>query len=246
MRLTSTFIGPLLGMCAFSFLGLVTSAQAGEGLQGKELISALQKGGHVIYLRHSTTDHTSSDQDPLNYTDPNTQRNLSEEGQKRAMALGNAVRALNIPIGKVITSPFCRAVETGWFAFGRGETNDDLAFAIGTTETEAKRLGVMLKKMMQVAPEAGTNTILISHTANLKEAVGVWPKEEGVFVVFKPSSSGDPTYVGEIPINTWPKLAEQFADKKVAAAEQEIPTVERSVLCGELAGRPTTKHQAKR
>jgi phosphohistidine phosphatase SixA len=246
MRFTSRFVSPIAGMMAVGLMGLPASVDA-EPLKGKELIDALKKGGHVIYLRHSTTDHNSNDQDPVNYTDPATQRNLSEDGKARATALGKAWRTLGIPVGRVVTTPFCRGIETGWLAFGKGETSDDLAFAIGTDEAEAKRLGKSLKSMMSVAPEAGTNSIFISHSANLKEALSVWPKEEGVSIVFKPSANGELEYLGEIPIQQWSGLVSEIAPKGSATSGPDIKTVERSTLCGAVASRPTTiTKQAKR
>jgi phosphohistidine phosphatase SixA len=246
MQFTSRFVSPIVGMIAVGLMSFPASVDA-EPLKGRELIEALKKGGYTIYLRHATTDHNSSDQDPVNYTDPSTQRNLSEDGKARAAALGRAVRALGIPVGRVVTTPFCRGIETGWLAFGKGELSDDLAFAIGTDEAEAKRLGKSLKQMMSVAPAAGTNNIYISHSANLKEAVGVWPKEEGVSVVFKPSANGELEYLGEIPIQQWPTLSAELAPKGTAMSGQDIKTVERSALCGAVASRPTTiTQQAKR
>lgn len=247
MHLRSRLVSPIVGALAVGIISLPVTSVEAEPLKGRELIETLQKGGNVIYLRHSTTDHASSDQDPVNYSDPGTQRNLSAEGKTRAAALGKAIRALNITVDRVVTTPFCRGIETGWFAFGKGETAPDLAFAISTDETEAKRLGKSLKQMMSVAPAAGTNSVFISHSANLKEAVGVWPKEEGVMVVFKPLGNGDIEYRGEISIQHWPALVEQFAPKGAATKEIEIKTVERSVLCGPVTARPTTiTQQAKR
>jgi len=235
----------------FGAVSLTSTAQAEQQAQlvnASEAISALQQGGHVVYLRHSTTDRGTEDQDPVDYLNPGTQRNITPEGREGMMALGKAVRQLGIHVGKVVSSPFCRAVESSWYAFGKGELNNDLAFALGTTEVEAKRLGTSLKQMMLVPPAPGMNNIFVSHSANLKEATSVWPKEEGVAIVFKPTPTGELTYIGEIPLREWSSLAAQYAPKKkgkgaTAVEESEIKTVERSVLCGPLAARPTSLTQ---
>lgn len=255
MRVTSKRIWRTFAVLMFGAMSLTGSAQAEQQavpVNAGEAISALQQGGYVVYLRHSTTDHESDDQDPVDYANPGTQRNISTEGRTRMITLGKTMRELGIHVDKVVASPFCRAVESSWYAFGRGELNNDLAFALGTTEIEAKRLGKSLKAMMVVPPAPGTNNVFVSHSANLKEATGVWPKEEGIAVVFKPAPAGELTYVGEIPIQAWPGLIAQYGQKKggkgaAAAEDTEIKTVERSVLCGPLASRPTTvKQQAKR
>jgi phosphohistidine phosphatase SixA len=245
-KMRQTFVALMFGV-----MSLATSVHAdkkAEPVNADAVIKALQQGGHVVYLRHSITSRDTEDQDPVDYTNPSTQRNITAEGREGMIALGKAVRQLGIHIDKVVSSPFCRAVETSWYAFGRGELNDDLAFALGTTEIEAKRLGTSLRQMMQVAPAPGTNNIFVSHSANLKEATSVWPKEEGIAVIFKPMPNGELTYVGEIPLREWPNLVEQYAQKKKgkdATAEKEstIKTVDRSVLCGPVAARPTSLSQ---
>lgn len=251
MRVTSEGMWRTVAALVFGAASLASTVQAEQKAQlvnAPEVISALQQGGHVVYLRHSITSRDTEDQDPVDYTNAGTQRNITPEGRDGMIALGKAMRQLGIHVGKVVSSPFCRAVETSWYAFGKGESNDDLAFALGTTEVEAKRLGVSLKQMMLIPPALGTNNIFVSHSANLKEATGVWPKEEGVTVVFKPTATGELTYIGEIPLKEWPGLVAQYAPKKkekgaTAVEEPAITMMERSVLCGPLATRPTSLTQ---
>ncbi len=257
MRVSSQGMRQAVAALLLGAVSLTSTAQAQQKekaqlVNASEVMSALQQGGHVVYLRHSTTSRETEDQDPVDYTNAGTQRNITPEGRDGMIALGKAMRQLGIRVDKVVSSPFCRAVESSWYAFGKGELNNDLAFALGTTEVEAKRLGTALKQMMSVAPSAGTNNVFVSHTANLKEAVSVWPKEEGVTIVFKPTDTGELTYIGEIPLKEWPGLVAQYAPKKkekgaTTVAEPEIKLVERSVLCGPLAARPTSlTQQAKR
>ena len=44
--------------------------------------------------------------------------------------------------------------------------------------------------MLTVVPERGSNTVLVSHSANLFEAAGIFPKPEGVAIVFRPLPGG--------------------------------------------------------
>jgi hypothetical protein len=55
-------------------------------------------------------------------------------------------------------------------------------------------------------------TALISHTANLQEAVGLWPKPEGVAHIFKPRGDGTFSYVGVMQPETWMVEAKQSPD----------------------------------
>ena len=40
--------------------------------------------------------------------------------------------------------------------------------------------------MLATAPPKGRNSVIVSHSANLKEAAGIWPKREGIAYVFRP------------------------------------------------------------
>src|SRR5438067_13704915 len=76
-----------------------------------ELVPELRKGGYVLFVRHPQTNPDQADTDPLNLDNVKAQRQLSDEGRQQARALGEAFRALKIPVGKVVASKFYRARE---------------------------------------------------------------------------------------------------------------------------------------
>src|SRR5687768_7239726 len=84
-----------------------------HALEGAPLVAALRKGGYTLYFRHTATDFSQNDSAMTRYDDCASQRNLTELGRQQARAIGDAVRALELPIGDVLASPFCRTVETG-------------------------------------------------------------------------------------------------------------------------------------
>jgi hypothetical protein len=94
---------------------------AKPSLQGAELLTVLRAGGSVLYFRHADTDHAQRDSQGMNFDDCAAQRNLTERGRENARAIGEALRALGIPIGSVLASPYCRTVETAMLAFGAAE-----------------------------------------------------------------------------------------------------------------------------
>ncbi len=59
------------------------------------------------------------------------------------------------------------------------------------------------------APQPGSNTVIVSHNANLKEATGIWPKREGDAHVFRPRPGGGFDYVGEVSVDEWTRRADQ-------------------------------------
>jgi phosphohistidine phosphatase SixA len=168
----------------------------------------------VIYFRHGPTDQTASSDEEADMLKCETQRNLSAEGRKQAMQIGKAVQGLSIPIGRVMTSPFCRCKDTAKLAFGRFTVSNDLYFAIRTGASETKRLAKSLCKMLSTPPAKATNAVIVSHTANLREAAGLWPKPEGVAYVFRPLPGGQFETIAMVVPEDWAVLAKLTSSDK--------------------------------
>jgi hypothetical protein len=49
---------------------------------GSRLVETLRSGGHVIYIRHAATDSVPDDADTVDFSDCDTQRNLSDQGSQ--------------------------------------------------------------------------------------------------------------------------------------------------------------------
>jgi phosphohistidine phosphatase SixA len=84
-------------------------------LPAEAAVAALRQGGLNVYMRHAITDRSQRDSGRLG--DRAGQRNLSERGRAQAVALGQALRALSIPVGQVFTSAVFRASDTAALAF---------------------------------------------------------------------------------------------------------------------------------
>ncbi|MFZ5877234.1 MAG: histidine phosphatase family protein [Nitrospirota bacterium] len=176
------------------------------GLHGAELVRALRNGGHVIYLRHAATDHSRGDSDRENLENCAEQRNLSDKGRDQAHAIGRAFKALGIPVARVESSPYCRCIETGRLAFGDVSVSDDLRSAISQSRSETARSAEALRKRLGEPPPPGTNTVLVSHTANLQEAAGIWPDPEGVAIVVRPDDAAGFSFVAKVLPEQWAEL----------------------------------------
>ena len=170
------------------------------------LVHALQKGGHIIYLRHTATDHSRIDSDREDLNNCERQRNLSEEGREQARLIGKAFTALGIKVAKVLTSPYCRCIDTGRLAFGEATVEEGLSFTISKDEAETKRLAALLRKLLGTQPPEGANIVLVSHSGNLKEATGIWPESEGVIHIFQPHADGGFVYIGKVLPDKWGDL----------------------------------------
>jgi phosphohistidine phosphatase SixA len=169
----------------------------------KKLLPELRKGGFILYFRHLETDQDQEDSYPVDLNDCSKQRNLSPEGINRGRSIAQAFRKLQIPVGDVISSPFCRTEATGKLIAGKATIDLDLFFAISLTKEGKERKGAALLKMLQRMPEKGKNTLIIGHTANLQEAVGLWPKPEGVAYLFKPEKNAPAKALARIEPTQW-------------------------------------------
>ena len=86
-----------------------------------EIVAGLQKGGYIVYFRHTATDFSKNDQNMKDFDDCANQRNLTDDGRAQARKVGAAWKRLTIPVGRVLASPFCRTREVAQPMFGRYE-----------------------------------------------------------------------------------------------------------------------------
>ena len=102
---------------AFGFLAMLPSVLLAQSpADDKALATALRAGGLVILVRHGATFADQADTDPFNLDNISAQRNLNDSGKALARAFGEALRQAGVPVGKVYTSKFNRAYETGTIA----------------------------------------------------------------------------------------------------------------------------------
>ena len=178
------------------------------------LIKQIQQGGHVLYLRHAPTEPKTTDNNrqavqggfSVNYDDCSSQRNLSHRGREVASNIKNHLQRLRIPTGSVSSSPYCRAFDTASIIFQQVTVDYDLAYSLSKNSTESKRLGQYLADAMHSAEPLDSNTVFVGHSTNLRDGLGVWPKPEGVLVVFK-KQGNDLIYKGMINPDDWQTIA---------------------------------------
>jgi phosphohistidine phosphatase SixA len=195
-------------------------------LAGTELVAALAQGGHVILVRHMATDRTPDKLSGVDLADCSTQRNLSDEGRRQAADLGRAFQKLTIPVGDVLVSPYCRCIETGKLAFGKGESSDVLSIWDELSLEEKTARGTEIRMLLDTPPKPGTNTVLVTHTGNLLWSFGLDSRPEGLAHVFKPTglSLGRATYVGKITPDEWRSLAGLDAEPPPPGPPHEAST----------------------
>jgi phosphohistidine phosphatase SixA len=196
----------------------VAAAQSTAEPEGRALVAALHKGGYNIYFRHAATDWSQNDQVSREgdwaSCDSSRMRQLSEAGRKTAHAIGEALRRLQIPIGQVFASPYCRTAETArHMQLGSVETTTDImnmrvAEYFGGRSAIAERT----RQRLSMPPKAGTNTVLVAHGNVLITATGVYPQEAEA-IVFRPDGNGSYSFVARISPKEWTHLAAEYSDR---------------------------------
>jgi phosphohistidine phosphatase SixA len=173
-----------------------------------QLVEELRGGGYVLYFRHALTDHSVKEPVEFDLTDCSAQRNLTPEGREQARQIGAAIRRLGIPLGAILSSEYCRALETARLAFERVHPVPDLTGLAGVFDPEERAAQIeALRRMLARRPADGLNTILVAHVRNLEEAVGI-SLAEGEVAIFEPLDDDRFRLVGRLPANVWPQLAD--------------------------------------
>jgi len=176
-------------------------------LEGPDLVEALREGGLVILMRHMSTDSFVPEAGAHDDRDCASQRNLDERGRQEARDVGAAFESLGIPVGLVLTSPYCRCVETGKLAFGKGTRSEELAVFDELSGPEKEARGKRIRKLLNTAPVDGRNTIMITHTGTLLYSFGLETQPEGVAHIFRPAEFGNAIYLGRVAPKQWTALA---------------------------------------
>lgn len=143
------------------------------------LLRDLRGGGYVLVVRHATSPGSG---DPTNFKldDCTTQRNLSDDGRALARRIGETLRAQNVPVGRVLSSRWCRALETARLAFGRVEGEPVLDQFYKPEERDERTQAV--RAIIASAPQSGTNLVLMTHQPNVTALTNL-SVEEGEIVV---------------------------------------------------------------
>jgi phosphohistidine phosphatase SixA len=130
-----------------------------------------------------------------------------------ARDVGGAIKTLQIPLGKVYTSRFFRAVETGRLVSGKevAPLADISEGGQVVTPIENDRRAEAMRKLAALPPAKGTNTIVVSHKPNIMDAFGKdwFDVREGEASIFKPDGNGKFVLVGRVQATEWSELAKR-------------------------------------
>lgn len=172
----------------FTFMALALVTAGASAASNDEIWQALHNGGQVVLMRHAETTPGTGDPPGFRLDDCATQRNLSTQGRADARRIGAALRARGVRMGEVLSSRWCRSIDTAELAFGRHRLWPELDSLHGVpagrdAQTEAVR--------RRIAEYRGKdNLFLIGHGANILALTGVHPGMGGMVVVAPGGANG--------------------------------------------------------
>lgn len=165
----------------------------------RPLFEKMRDGGLVIYWRHAKTDRSQRDIDLSTMDRCEAQRNLDADGRRQARTVGDGFKRLEIPVGTILTSDFCRNRDTAALAFGRYQRVQDL-FNLPAEPDPNRRewLVQSLRDRLGTLPaDPARNTIIVGHNLNLRAAANVF-LEEGGIALFQPLGNSEFRHLGSL------------------------------------------------
>jgi len=195
---------------ALGAFALATAAGA-QPLAGPALIAALRGGGYVLLMRHASSPRTPPDPAAADKANVAPERQLDDAGRASARAMGEALASLRIPIGRVLSSPTYRALETIRLArLGQPTVAAELGDGGQSMQAGAVASSAdWLRRKIAEAPPAGANTIIVTHFPNIASVFGDQAQglADGEALVLRPDGKGAAPLVARVKIEQWPLLA---------------------------------------
>jgi phosphohistidine phosphatase SixA len=161
-------------------LALLLVAEPARG--DEALWTALADGGHVALMRHALAPGTG---DPENFRldDCSTQRNLDEAGRDQARRTGQAFRERGVEIGQVLSSQWCRCLETAeLLALGEVEPFPPLNSFFGARERAPNQIEAVRALLAQADAE-GPSLVMVTHQVNITALTGIFPGSGEIVVL---------------------------------------------------------------
>jgi broad specificity phosphatase PhoE len=170
-------------------LALLFALAASPAIADEKIWSLLKGGGQVVLVRHAITTPGVGDPPGFRLDDCGTQRNLTDAGRGHARRLGEEWRKRGIPAERVISSPWCRCLETARLAFGKEHgVSTALNNLFGRHENQERQVREL---RALVAGHSGKgNLVLVTHGSTISALTGVSPATGEMVILTKGAVSG--------------------------------------------------------
>jgi phosphohistidine phosphatase SixA len=176
-------------------LAVLLLASPAAAADDEALWTLLAGGGQVVLIRHGLTTPGVGDPPGFRLEDCSTQRNLNEEGRRESRRVGEAFRTRSIRVERVLSSPWCRCVETAQLAFGGAERWEPLSNLFGRPERRAEQVSQMQGLVSE--PRGGGTLVLVSHGSTISALTGINP-DTAEMVIVTPQGGGKFAVAGRL------------------------------------------------
>ena|SRR5215813_9585402 len=180
----------------FLFFVFLLTLSAGRAFASDEEVwVALKTGGKVVLMRHALVDMREG----MAHLAPGNcaeEVNLSSRGIEQAKSIGEAFRAHSIPVGEVLTSPYCRCIDTGNLAFGRATP---VQYLMPPGVLSDGQVTINQERVLQDIRNhrSSSNLVMIAHDLNISNVVLEPSIAMGDFFVLQPNGA-DFDVIGKI------------------------------------------------
>lgn len=157
-------------------------------LADERLWALLQAGGQVVLIRHAVTTPGAGDPPGMKLEDCATQRNLSDEGRRQAGRIGAEWRRRAIPVERVVSSPWCRCLETARLAFGEPEVSRALSNLFGRAQNRDAQVREI--RSLIDAHRGKGNLVLVTHGSVVLPVADIHPAPGEMVVVSRGKVAG--------------------------------------------------------
>ena len=154
--------------------------------------------GYAVLMRHALAPGTG---DPAGFRlgDCSTQRNLSLDGRRQAIAIGAQWRRERLPVDRVLTSRWCRARDTArLLAVGTVTAYPDLDSSFTVSDSVAARRTAKVRGLIKRHAGQPGVLVLVGHQVNITDITGIAPSS-GAGVVVQARADGSLRVVGMLP-----------------------------------------------
>jgi phosphohistidine phosphatase SixA len=167
---------------AMAFLAVLAFLWPVHAYADEDLLRLLRGGGQVLFIRHASTVPGAGDPAGFRLEDCATQRNLSAEGREEAQRLGRFIAAEGIEVARVISSPWCRCLDTARLAFGRV---DERWSALSNLFGRGQLADAQVRELK---PRIGLwngrgNLVFVSHGSVASALAGIHPAQGEIIVL---------------------------------------------------------------
>jgi phosphohistidine phosphatase SixA len=175
-----------------SLLAFVWPVMAADFADVAKLADLLKGQQYVLMLRHADAPGIG---DPAGYSlkDCATQRNLGQRGRQQSVEIGQWLKAQGVLDALVLTSPWCRARDTGTgMAVGEVKSEESLgSFFDDRSMRESQNSALQAVIRERVLDKGARPLILVSHQVNISEFSGEY-LASGAMLLVKIDAQGKP------------------------------------------------------